>query len=168
MAMLTDAKAAVTESRIGGRLLIVLVAVMLAGLPVAVWLDISSLSQNLLQRQAQDMSSLITSIRSYYATNVVGRVLAAHASGNTGATQVTNNYAAVPGAIPIPATLSLELGKVISEQQTNITYRFVSDLPFRNRPIHPMDVFETSALNSLRLNPKQTITNVARAGFTNT
>jgi class 3 adenylate cyclase len=163
-----EAKAAVTESRVGGWLLIGLVAVMLAGLPLAVWLDISSLSQNLLHRQAEDLSSLITSIRSYYASNVVGRVLAAHASGMNEATQVTNDYANVPGAIPIPATLSLELGKVISEQQANIAYRFVSDLPFKNRPTHPMDPFETAALNSLRLNPKQTITNVSRAGFTNT
>src|SRR5262245_17911016 len=124
-----EAKAAVTESRIGGWLLIGLVILMLAGLPLAVWLDISSLSQNLLHRQAEDLSSLITSIRSYYATNVVGRVLAAHANGMDGTTQVTNEYASVPGAIPIPATLSLELGKVISEQQANITYRFVSDLP---------------------------------------
>ncbi|HEU4826293.1 MAG TPA: adenylate/guanylate cyclase domain-containing protein [Dongiaceae bacterium] len=168
MAISNEAKAAVTESRIGGRLLIVLVLVMLAGLPLAVWLDISNLSERLLERQAQDLSSLITSIRSYYASNVVGRVLAAHASGVTGATQVTNDYVEIPGAIPIPATLSLELGKVISEQQANITYRFVSDLPFKNRPIHPMDAFERAALNSLRLNPKQTITSVARSGFTNT
>ncbi|HET6620217.1 MAG TPA: DUF3365 domain-containing protein, partial [Dongiaceae bacterium] len=168
MAISNEAKAAVAESRIGGRLLIVLVLVMLAGLPLAVWLDISNLSERVLARQAQDMSSLITSIRSYYASNVVGRILAAHASGATGATQVTNNYTEIPGAIPIPATLSLELGKVIGEQQANISYRFVSDLPFKNRPIHPMDAFERSALNALRLRPKQTITSVARSGFTNT
>ncbi|HET6161332.1 MAG TPA: adenylate/guanylate cyclase domain-containing protein [Dongiaceae bacterium] len=168
MTISTESKAAVSESRIGGRLLIMLVLVMLAGLPVAVWLDLSSLSQNLLRRQAQDLSSLITSIRSYYATNVVGRVLAAHASGVTDATQVTNDYANVPGAIPIPATLSLELGKVISEQQANIAYRFVSDLPFKGRATHPMDGFETGALASLRANAKQTITDVSRTGFTNT
>jgi adenylate cyclase len=168
MTISTEAKAAVTESRIGGRLLIVLVLAMLAGLPVAVWLDISELSQTLLERQAADLSSLITSIRSYYATNVVGRVLAAHASGVAGETQVTSKYADIPGAIPIPATLSLELGKVIGEQQANIAYRFVSDLPFKNRPIHPMDAFETQALASLRANPKQTITDVERTGFINT
>ena len=51
---------------------------------------------------------MITSVRGYYATNVVGRVLA-----NPGSTQVVHNYELIPGAIPIPATLSLELGKVI-------------------------------------------------------
>src|SRR5215475_831234 len=72
MTIATETKSAVTESRLGGRLLILLVLVMLAGLPLAVWLDISNLSQDLLRRQAEDLSSLITSIRGYYATNVVG------------------------------------------------------------------------------------------------
>src|SRR2546422_6771758 len=58
-------------------------------------------------------------------------------------------------AIPIPATLSLELGRVISEQQANISYRFVSDFPFKNRTAHALDAFETRALVSLRDNPNQ-------------
>ena len=69
---------------------------------------------------------------------MVGRVLPRPAC-----TQVVHNYETIPGAIPIPATLSLELGKVISEQQQNITYRFVSDFPFKNRAPHPLDEFET-------------------------
>ncbi|MGO7675571.1 adenylate/guanylate cyclase domain-containing protein, partial [Rhizobium ruizarguesonis] len=64
---------------------------------------------------------------------VVGRVLAAHASGTTEGTVVSHNYANIPGSIPLPATLSLELGDVIKEQQANITYLFVSDLPFKSR-----------------------------------
>lgn len=145
-------------------LLIVLVIVMLVGLPLAVWLDISSLSRSILGRQAHDLSSVITSIRGYYASNVVGRVLANHGAG----TQVVHNYESIPGAIPIPATLSLELGRVINEKQANITYRFVSDKPFRGRAPHPMDAFETSALASLRADPNQTITNVSWSGFNNT
>ncbi len=72
---------------------------------------------------------MISSVRGYYASNVVGRVLLAPGQQ----TQVAHNYESIPGAIPIPATLSLELGRVISEQQQNITYRFVSDYPFANR-----------------------------------
>ena len=86
---------------------------------------------------------MITSVRGYYATNVVGRVLA-----SPGATQVVHNYEAIPGAIPIPATLSLELGRVISEQQHNIKYRFVSDYPFKNRAAHELDDFERTPLLS--------------------
>jgi len=73
---------------------------------------------------------------------------------------VTHNYESIPGAIPIPATLSLELGKVVSEQQHNIQYRFVSDYPFRNRKPHEMDAFEMGALVSLRENPKQMVAQV--------
>src|SRR6185295_662678 len=76
MTISAEAKNAVTESRLGGWLLVILVAVMLAGLPLAVWLDLSNLSRTALSRQAEDLSSVITGIRGYYATNVVGRILA--------------------------------------------------------------------------------------------
>ena len=135
-----------------GLALIAIVIVLLLGLPVAVWLDIRSLTENALRRQASDLNSVITSVRSYYATNVVGRVLAAHE-----ATQVTDNYASIPGAIPIPATLSLELGKVISAQQQSIAYRFVSDYPFKNRASHDLDAFEQGALATLRADPKASV-----------
>ena len=105
-----------------------LIAFLLLALPVAVWLDLTNLAEAALRRQAADLNSVITSVRGYYATNVVGRVLA-----NPGSTKVVHNYEAVPGAIPIPATLSLELGRVIGAQQENINYRFVSDFPFKNR-----------------------------------
>ena len=164
MTMPADAKNAVTESRRGGWLLVILVAVMLAGLPLAVWLDLSNLSRTALSRQSEDLSSVITGIRSYYASNVVARIQEAHGKDTT----LAHNYEQIPGAIPIPATLSLELGRVISERQDNITYRFVSDLPFKNRPPHEMDGFERAALASLRQKADQTITEEHRAGFSNT
>lgn len=128
------------------------IAGLLALLPVAVWLDLTNLAEAALRRQATDLNSLVTSVRGYYGTNVVGRILA-----HPGSTQVIHNYESVPGAVPIPATLSLELGKVISEQQQNITYRFVSDYPFKNRASHQLDEFERKALESLRANPDQRI-----------
>ena len=140
-------------TRSQGWVLIALVVLLLAGLPAAVWLDLRTLAERSLRRQASDLNSVITSVRGYYASNVVARVLAA-----PGSTQVVHNYDAVPGAIPIPATLSLELGRVISEQQQNISYRFVSDYPFKNRAVHPLDEFERSSLAALRGNPNQLLT----------
>jgi class 3 adenylate cyclase len=136
------------------------VALLLAALPLAVWLDLTNLSEAALRRQATDLNSVITSVRGYYATNVVGRVLA-----NSGSTQVIHNYETVPGAIPIPATLSLELGKVIGAQQENINYRFVSDYPFRNRTPHQLDEFERNALQSLRVNSEQKIVDASNSLF---
>src|ERR1700674_3292566 len=99
-------------SRARQALLSGLVAGLLAGLPLAVWLDIPHISRTILERQAGDVNAIITSIRDYYSNNVVARVLASSAH-----TQVVHNYASVPGAIPIPATLSLELGRVIDGKQ---------------------------------------------------
>jgi adenylate cyclase len=136
----------------------IVVVVLLAGLPTAVWLDLRSLSEAVLQRQASDLSSAISSIRSYYATNIVGRVLSF-----AGPTMVVPNYKEVSGAIPIPATLSLELGRIISEQQSNIAYRFISDYPFKNRDPHPFDAFESQALAALRQRPNQQVTELTAA-----
>ena len=151
-----------TSTRARSIVLIILVLILLAGLPLAVWLDLRNLTNAALQRQASDLNSVITSMRGFYGSNVVGRVLAAPA-GTT--TQVTHNYQAIPGAIPIPATLSLELGRVISEQQHNITYRFVSDYPFKNREPHLLDDFERNALASLRADPHQLVSDVSNSLF---
>lgn len=156
------------EARKRGYLLWLVVLAMLAGLPLAVWSDVSVLSRASLDRQARDLASLVTSIRAYYASNVVGRVLSAQTSGAGGHTIVSHAYATIPGAIPIPATLSLELGDVIREQQANIAYRFVSDLPFKNRASHQLDAFETRALAALRADPARTVTDLSRTGLTDT
>jgi len=142
-------------------ILILLVVLLLVGLPIAVWLDLSNLVEANLRRQANDVNSIVSSVRHYYANNVVGRVLA-----SPGTTQVVHNYKDVPGAIPIPATLSLELGKVISEQQQNVKYRFVSDYPFKNRASHTLDDFETDALSRLRQNSNQQLTQISSSVFT--
>jgi hypothetical protein len=49
---------------------------LIAGLPVAVWLDLRNLTETSLLRQARDLNSVVSSVRAYYATNVVGRILA--------------------------------------------------------------------------------------------
>src|SRR4051794_8864292 len=148
---MTDIHAANTaDPRWRGPLLVILVLAMLGGLPVAVWLDLHNLSVSTLRRQAGDLNSVISSVRAFYASAIVGRVLA-----HPGTTQVTANYEAIPGAIPIPATLSLELGRVISEQQANIEYRFVSDFSFKNRASHRLDDFELTSLAALRAKPAQ-------------
>jgi adenylate cyclase len=148
----------ITSSR--GLLLLLLVGVLLVGLPVAVWFDLRNLTESALLRQARDLNSVVTSMRAYYGSNVVGRILE-----SPGSTRVTHNYETIPGAIPIPATLSIELGRVISEQQQNIAYRFVSDFPFKNRAPHSLDDFEANALAALRNDPNQQLTDVSSSMF---
>ena len=128
------------------------VLLLLLGLPVAAWLDLKSISEHTLRTQANTFDRVMTSIRTFYSSNIVNRVL--HAEGRT---QVVPNYHEIPGAIPIPATLSLELGRVIGEQQGNVVYRFISDYPFAGRRPHDFDDFERQALAALRLDPKTRI-----------
>jgi adenylate cyclase len=142
---------------------LLLISLLLTGLPLAVWLDLTNLAETNLRRQAVDLNSVISSVRGYYASNVVGRILAAD-----GRTRVAHNYENIPGAIPIPATLSLELGRVINEQQQNIGYRFVSDYPFANRTPHVLDEFEKNALTSLRIQPDQQIAHKSSTFLTDT
>lgn len=141
-------------------IIVVLVLLVLAGLPIAVWLDLRNLSERALREQADDLSSMIDSIRDYYSSNVVGRVLA-HGER----TQVLPDYAEVPGAIPIPATLSLELGGLINQGSGNTQFRFISDYPFKNRAQHAFDAFERKALESLRQNPHSRVHEVAGSIF---
>ena len=156
---LADARPGVT-ARAHSWMLVPLVLLLLAGLPAAVWLDLRNLSEAALRLQATDINSLVTSVRTYYAGSIVDRVMSI-----PGHSEVVHNYETVPGAIPIPATLSLELGKVIGEQQSNIAYRFVSDYPFRDRAAHPLDAFEREALAVLRADPQRTLTSVSWSGF---
>jgi len=122
-----------------------LVLLGLTGLPLAVWLDLRNLSEHTIRGQAEALGSAINSMRSFYSSNVVARV-----RGFEGKTQVVHNYMDVPGAIPIPATLSLELGSVITGNSGNVQYRFFSDYPFANRAPHAFDDFERRALSALR------------------
>ncbi len=122
-----------------------LVVLAIAALPFAVWLDLKTLSERNLERQATSLNSIITSVRGYYAQNVVSRILSAE-----GQTRPLHNYQDVSGAIPIPATLSLELGDAFKETEGDIAYRFVSDFPFENRPPHNLTPFEQRALTEFR------------------
>ena len=136
-------------------LFVVLALVML---PAAVWLDLRDLSNTSLNRQASQLNSMISEIRSYYSSNVVGRVLANH-----GETTPAQNYREIDGGIPIPATLSIELGEVIDVVGNSIRYRFVSDEPFDGRAPHNLDSFEASALQQLRADgdPDASVTEIS-------
>jgi class 3 adenylate cyclase len=142
-----------------GPLVVGLVILLLAGLPAAAWLDMRNLSESIMRRQADEVSRIINDMRNFYATDVVGRVLAAHTA------VPTSNYRDVPGGIPIPATLSIELGKLITARSEAVKYRFVSDLPFKGRENHNLDAFESDALATLRADPKTPVVQVSDSIF---
>ncbi len=137
---------------------IVLLVIVLAGLPLAVWLDLRQLSERALLSQVDSLAVVIGNFRNYYADNVVARVLSNH-----GETVAAANYQDIPGAIPIPATLSLEIGAALGQANApnHMGYRFFSDYPFANRAPHSFDDFERQALALLRANRQSAVYQVS-------
>lgn len=144
------------SSRALSLFLVLTVALGLVGLPVAVWLDLRELSERMLRTQAGEISRIIDEMRGFYGSDVVARALQ-----STGPVSATHNYREVAGAIPIPATLSIELGKRISAHDGSVKYRFISDLPFKGREAHDLDSYEQRAISSLRANPKAPVIEVS-------
>ena len=69
---------------------------------------------------------------------------------------VTHDYATKEGAIPLPATFSMELSERISKQSTGLQARLYSDFPFPWRKEGgPRDGFEREAIRQLRQFPDQ-------------
>jgi len=139
-----------------------IMAMAFALLPVAVWLDLKNLSDTGLSTEAHTLNGVFNDIRGYYADNIVARV-----QGFKGDSIAAHNYEDIPGAIPIPATLSLELGTIVGKHGENIGYRFVSDLPFKGRAPHRLDDFEKNALTEFRArrDPDMVLTSITGSVF---
>ncbi|MEQ1835924.1 MAG: DUF3365 domain-containing protein, partial [Candidatus Nitrotoga sp.] len=88
-------------------------------------------------------------LRNLYTTEVVDRV-----SGHN--VEVAHDYLQKPGAIPLPATFSMELGRRISLRGSGMVVRLYSNYPFpwrKDGGAH--DDFEQQALAALQARPQQ-------------
>ena len=101
--------------------------VLLATFPLIASLSQASASEDSLRTKAEEISTLTNSIRSYYADNVVARIIKAE-----GKTKLSENYRDIHGGVPIPATFSIEMGALFDGSILNkrVSYRFISDHPF--------------------------------------
>ncbi|MFK8251280.1 adenylate/guanylate cyclase domain-containing protein [Ancylobacter terrae] len=142
-------------------LVALMVAALLAGLPVTAWLDLTSLSEQLLRRQADEIGRIIDDMRNFYANDVIARVVQSHVA------VPTSDYKNVENGIPIPATLSIELGRRISQRDADAKYRFASDYPFPGRD-QPLDDFERGAITTLRADPSKPVVEVSGTIFDRT
>ena len=132
--------------------ILVLLILSLIGLPFVMFNSLASATVKQMELQADEISTLATGIRSYYADNVVSRLQQAG-----GKAVFSENYREIHGGIPIPATLSIELGALFDSAHSDgrIDYAFLSDYPFAKRDVPPLDSFEKMAINSLRKDPNQ-------------
>lgn len=126
--------------------LVIFVAALMA-LPFVLYFSLRHHAELESMRDARAFSSVISVVRSYYSANVTARILQ-----NNGVATVTDAYHKVPGAIPIPATLSIELGEAIRDKavDTTLLFSFVSDLPFKQRDRPALDNFQAEALRTFR------------------
>jgi serine/threonine protein kinase len=134
-----------------------------AGLLIAVTLGsasglwhLTSLSEDLVRSSALESaaqeSEMLYEVNNFYSADVVDRV-------NRAGVAATHDYRDRPGAIPLPATLIIELGKHISEKSmSGMQVRLYSDHPFRTRKDGgPNDDFEREALDRLQQNPDEPV-----------
>jgi serine/threonine protein kinase len=123
------------------------------GSALGLW-RLSVLSEDLIKASALDgaaqQSEMLDEVNTVYSAEVADRVRGV---------PVTHDYAGKPGAIPLPATLTIELGRHISDRgKSGVQVRLYSDFPFRDRPNgSPQDDFERDALYQLRENPDQPV-----------
>ena len=123
-----------------------------AATAIALW-QLSRLSLQLIQssalQAASQQSESLRELRKLYTSEVADRV-AGHGIS------VTHDYATKEGAIPLPATFSMELSERISKQSTGLQARLYSDFPFPWRKEGgPRDDFEREAIRQLRQFPDQ-------------
>lgn len=100
----------------------------------------SNLNQTLALQHARDMTQALTVFRNTYSSEVVGRLDPADE------TIVSHDYRSTDHAIPLPATLSIELAEKLSSLSSESEFRLVSEFPFPWRSDRALSDFEKTAL----------------------
>lgn len=135
------------------RIVLVLTLMFCIGVGIAL-ANMSRLSSSLIEDQAVQNAALY--IESFnQAINLYSSAAVDRAKLVPGI-DVTHAYLSKPGAIPLPSTFAIELGKQISDQDSEIAARFYSDYPFPWRKAEggSKDTFEKEALTYLRQDPQ--------------
>ncbi|WP_417514544.1 ATP-binding protein [Minwuia sp.] len=92
---------------------------------------------------ARSYSAMLTVVRDYYTAVVVG-------GARKSETPISANYHQIEGAIPPPATMTIELGVWMNDTIKPGSFRFYSNYPFRTRDDGgPRNSFEIEALDIL-------------------
>ena len=109
-------------------------------------------------RDAIRFHSAINEFRDYYSTAVVANLRASDI-------EITHDYHYKDDAVPLPATLTRELGQNISESNAS-SMAFYSDYPFpwRDSTLLDSDPFMADALAYLRQNPDEVYYRFEAAG----
>jgi signal transduction histidine kinase len=99
-------------------------------------------------QSATTLSYAISEVRAFYANEVVPRATAAGAVA-------THDYAEHADAVPLPITLTMELGQQLSDRERGARFGIFSAYPFPWRQDRALDDFERSALEALNADPSK-------------
>jgi PAS domain S-box-containing protein len=99
--------------------------------------------QDALHRLARSHADLIISFRNFYSSRLLP-IVRQHSQ-----LAITHDYKNVPGTLPIPATMTLDLVEDIAKSHPEMNLRLVSPYPFPWRKVS-LDAFETAALADLQ------------------
>ncbi len=129
---------------------LLLTGVIAASLGAAIWYS-QSLQRRLVATLAEQGTRLqvesLEELRTLYTSAVVEKV-------RKHGIEVTHDYQGRDTAIPLPATLTIELGERIGQRGSGLGVRLYSDYPFPWRKDGgPRDAFEREALAALRRDP---------------
>lgn len=104
-------------------------------------------------RAASSYSDAVSSIRKFYAEQIVPRAKEAGVA-------VSHEYRARPGTIPFPATMSIDLGEELVKGGDGSHYRLYSNFPFPWRDKRTLDSFDREALTAIVADPTKPFTRI--------
>ncbi|MDF1736813.1 MAG: ATP-binding protein [Minwuia sp.] len=132
--------------------LFLVTGVILTG--ILTWQVLDNLRTRTAVETARSYAASLGIVREYYTNEVVPKAREAGAT-------VRHDYRDVPGAIPMPATVSIELGQLIDRAGSPARMRFYSAWPYPYREDGgPRDTFEQQAVDTFQTSESQPIIEV--------
>ena len=131
----------------------VLIPVVVFGTGALLWhlsWQVNDLYEQMALQGSMIQATTIEKVRQIYTSEVVEPL---HRLG----IEATHDYRNQPRTIPLPATLTIELGRRLNEERPGAHVRLLSDFPFPHRRDRKLDEFEENALRRLRADPKQPV-----------
>lgn len=140
------------SKRSNNYLFTILAILLLLGISLVFWQhyrDSSHISEQIAIEDAKNFSSSVSEFRNFYTKHILPPLRLKNI-------QITHDYRAVPGSVPLPATFAKEFGRFLAKEDASYQVRLYSDLPFswsETGGLH--DSFEADAMQSLKTNPDQ-------------
>jgi signal transduction histidine kinase len=119
------------------------------------WRNADKIKEAAVLEAAASYSHAITTFRNFYSSSVV-------TPAQRGGVEVSHEYRSRNGAIPLPATLTIDLAEELAGEHRERRFRLYSDIPFPWRKDRVLDDFEREALAELSRDPTVPVVRIAR------